>query len=453
MRIEKVTVENFKLFEDSSFSFHPSFNLIVGENGSGKTSLLNLLAICMSAWREDIGHPFDVITPDEDFLNPNNIRGLRKVTRDDLHCNLREESGEIREELSNYLRIESEWNGIPLPSGEYANSRWSGFYATGSLHPGKKGKIGFDGSTFSDLAQQNLDFFMPLLAFYSCNRLWSPSNDDYAESRLRQSMEATFHRHSGYFDWDRPYADEQELRKWLLKLDIIAYQEKQVPLGLRVLQTALEGCLDKFGQLRFMAKEGQLAIFFSDGRRLLFKQLSDGQRTLFAMIGDMVRRAVLLNPQLGDKVLEETPGVVLIDELDLHLHPKWQRRIIEDLRRTFPKIQFICTTHSPFLIQSLRSGEELIMLDGYPTAELGNKGIEEIAHSLMGIERPDVSQRYESMKQAARSYLEMLEQASLTPEEKLAAFKERLADAIAPYADNPAFQAFLEMKRAAKLGE
>ena len=171
------------------------------------------------------------------------------------------------------------------------------------------------------------------------------------------------------------------------------------------------------------------------------------------MIGDLVRRAVLLNPQLGEKVLEETPGIVLIDELDLHLHPKWQRRIIEDLRRTFPKIQFIATTHSPFLIQSLRSGEELIMLDGQPTAELGNKSLEEIARGIMGVSRPEVSERYEEMKTVARNYLETLELADKAPEDKLEAFKQELAKSIAPYADNPAFQAFLEMKRAAKLGE
>jgi predicted ATP-binding protein involved in virulence len=81
---------------------------------------------------------------------------------------------------------------------------------------------------------------------------------------------------------------------------------------------------------------------------------------------DIARRAAILNPHLGGDASSKTKGVILIDELDLHLHPKWQRRIIEDLRRVFPNVQFICTTHSPFLIQSLRSSEELIMLDGEP---------------------------------------------------------------------------------------
>jgi predicted ATP-binding protein involved in virulence len=143
----------------------------------------------------------------------------------------------------------------------------------------------------------------------------------------------------------------------------------------------------------------------------------------------------------------------MIDELDLHLHPKWQRRIIEDLRRIFPKIQFIVTTHSPFLIQSLRSGEELVMLDGQPTAELGNKPLEDIARGIMGISNPEVSVRYESMKEAARTFLETLEEAQKAPKDKLEEYKAKLSEATAPYADNPAFQAFLELKRASKIGE
>ena len=71
----------------------------------------------------------------------------------------------------------------------------------------------------------------------------------------------------------------------------------------------------------------------------------------------------------------------------------------------------------------------------------------------MGVANPQVSLRYETMKEVARHYLETLEEAALAPSEKLAAYKERLGESIAPFADNPAFQAFLEMKRAAKLGE
>ena len=91
------------------------------------------------------------------------------------------------------------------------------------------------------------------------------------------------------------------------------------------------------------------------------------------MVADIARRACLLNPHLGGAVLEETPGIVLIDELDLHLHPKWQRRIIGDLRRTFPKIQFIATTHSPQLIGQVKP-DEILLLDAEETEETRHPG-------------------------------------------------------------------------------
>ncbi len=176
-------------------------------------------------------------------------------------------------------------------------------------------------------------------------------------------------------------------------------------------------------------------------------------RDLHRMAGDIAQKAATLNPSLGADALRETPGVVLIDELDLHLHPVWQRRVIEDLRTTFPRIQFFASTHSPFLIQSLRSGEELLMLDGEPTAQLANKTLADIAEGIMGVRSPEVSSRYLEMKNTATDYLNALDQAVMAPEAKQAAFQEALAKSIAPFADNPAYQAFLELKRASKLGE
>jgi predicted ATP-binding protein involved in virulence len=82
----------------------------------------------------------------------------------------------------------------------------------------------------------------------------------------------------------------------------------------------------------------------------LFQNMSHGQQIMLGLVGDLARRASTLNPHLADQVLKETPGIVIIDELDLHLHPNWQRRVVRDLKRTFPALQFIATTHSPQLI-------------------------------------------------------------------------------------------------------
>lgn len=83
--------------------------------------------------------------------------------------------------------------------------------------------------------------------------------------------------------------------------------------------------------------------------RLPFSQFSDGYRTMMSMVADIAYRMALLNPMLGKKVLE-TPGVVLIDEVDLHLHPLWRARVLQDLQAIFPYVQFIVTTHAPMVI-------------------------------------------------------------------------------------------------------
>lgn len=93
----------------------------------------------------------------------------------------------------------------------------------------------------------------------------------------------------------------------------------------------------------------------------------------------------ILNPYQKGNALKNTPGIVVIDEIDLGLHPTWQRKIIGILKELFPKIQFICATHSPFIIQSLKEGE-LITLDRRLESEYSGESIEDIAEDVMGVE-------------------------------------------------------------------
>ncbi len=106
-------------------------------------------------------------------------------------------------------------------------------------------------------------------------------------------------------------------------------------------------------------------------------QLSAGEKNLFALMGDLTKRAIQLNPILFEidfdenvgtfsNLLEYTQGVVLIDELDLHLHPKWQQQIMPTLQRLFPKIQFLVTTHSPFVLQSVPPVQRIRLNEGQP---------------------------------------------------------------------------------------
>jgi predicted ATP-binding protein involved in virulence len=152
----------------------------------------------------------------------------------------------------------------------------------------------------------------------------------------------------------------------------------------------------------------------------------------------------LPNPQLGNPL--DGAGVVLIDELELHSHPRWQREVVEKLRTTFPNIQFIATTHSPFVIQSLRPGE-LINLDPEEFGEYSDKSIEDIAETVMGVELPQKSERYQRMMEAAEQYFTLLREMPLRTAEDIRAAEERLNELAAPFSDDPAFQALLKLER------
>jgi hypothetical protein len=92
------------------------------------------------------------------------------------------------------------------------------------------------------------------------------------------------------------------------------------------------------------------------------------------------------------------------------------------------------------------------MLEGQPTAQLGDLSIAEIAEGIQGVPDTSVSARYGEMRETAKSYLQLLEETTLTPAAKSDAFRDQLAETISPFADNPAFQALLELQRVARLG-
>ncbi len=437
MRIDEIRIQNFKLFKDQSFRFHPNFNLVIGVNGSGKTALLNAISVAMGAFVYGI---FD----DRErrrMIDENEVRVAANKTGDAwrfdqiLPC-LIEAQGEV-------LEKKVEWTREYSPSYTTVHSEFNFKQnLTSAINAAEQGKWET----------------LPVLAFYGCDRLWKQS-----EALISDLQAATLQvsRLDAFQDCFHTGANDQAFSNWIVSktLERLAatHQNNRIKTDrvdeLAIVNTAISECFEKFKEIRYDLFQKLVVVEFEDRDPVPFSNLSAGQRVLLVMVGDIALRATILNPHLGENVLLETPGVVLVDELDLHLHPKWQRRVIEDLRRTFPKIQFICTTHSPFLIQSLRSGEELISLDGEEASSLDNLGIEEIAAEVMGVDDLEFSQRYKQMLEAANEYLDDLDKADKTPKERLEAFKDQLANRIAPFADNPAFQAFLERKRIAKIGE
>ena len=100
-------------------------------------------------------------------------------------------------------------------------------------------------------------------------------------------------------------------------------------------------------------------IFENDNKIFSFNQLSDGEQGIIALIGDIVRRLCLANPKLEDPLQGE--AIIMIDEIELHLHPTWQRKIIKKLETIFPNCQFIITTHSPQVLSELDADNDKII--------------------------------------------------------------------------------------------
>ncbi|TYT73892.1 AAA family ATPase [Desulfobotulus mexicanus] len=442
MRIDSLLVKNFKGFGVREFFFHPEFNLIVGMNGTGKTSVLDAVSVAVGSWF------LGVRGADTRHIRPGEVL-LRHFEHEEMdeeghrHCTMQWDrvypcevfaQGHVQEQSLSWSR------SLNAPGGRTTYGSAAGIKELAA--------------EADEAIRKGQDILLPLISYYGTGRLWQEPREAFTVSDpMKVANKEEQSRLAGYWNSVDPRLSVSQLTRWIARQSWISYQQQnRISPVFSAVKEALVSCVEDARNLDFDATLGEVVVGFPGGTQP-FSNLSDGQRCMLAMVGDIAHKAAKLNPQLGSRVLRETPGVVLIDELDLHLHPRWQRRVIEDLRRTFPKIQFICTTHSPFLIQSLRSGEELLMLDGQPTAALGNLSLEEIARGIQQVANPQVSHRYEEMKGVARNYLETLEEAAKAPKEALEDFRVKLAEPLAPYADNPAFQAFLEMKRAAKLGE
>ncbi|MEP7126894.1 MAG: AAA family ATPase [Byssovorax sp.] len=435
MRIDSLTIRNFKGIEERVFDLplpvgapndSGSFHLLIGENGSGKTTTLDALAVALGIWH--------VAAP---------AAGWRSINPSDVRLIEHRYGDTTRFDPAPFSEIEA--RGVIAGS----NVTWKRMIRKGgkkTTNSGAKEALRLVKSVTSYPAPGHAAT-LPLLAYYGTGRAWLPAHQREAKKRPKMTKRSRF---DVPFCWMDGRINDAEVNEWFMWEKLAAAENGQERAGYVAVEQAVLSCLPEGRSLRFDVDRKELIVTMGSSS-MPFYSLSDGQRVMAAMVADLAIKSVLLNPHLGKESALRSPGVVLIDELDLHLHPKWQRHVVEDLRRTFPAIQFVATTHSPFIVQTLRPGE-LVPLDGQPLVdEYGKLGIESIA-KLMGVERPDASPRYQDMVESARDYLVTLEEAALAPEEKLAAYEEALAAKRAPYADNPAFQAFLELKHEVKLG-
>jgi len=442
MRLTEIKIKNFRSFEDRSFRFHPDFNLIIGENASGKTTVLEAAAVAVGSWLLGL-----------------NGQSARNIRESDVRYVFEQIETRARR-LPQYpveIIASGDFDSIDVPVTEHF--RWRR-----ELRGTKRKTTQGDTEDLQSAARRYEQALimgerptLPVIRYFSAGRLWEPEKraaggrSNYTDYRdvVDKYLDSLRSPLFGYESCMDPGNSAKKLVWWILEERRIELDEGRESSHLRAVYGAILSMMPELESVAVNLSLKDLVLHYAGDRSVAFSDLSDGYRNVVAMVADLAIKMVMLNPHFGGDALLKTDGVVLIDELDLHLHPKWQRRVVEDLRRTFPKVQFICTTHSPFVVQSLRSGDELIVLDGEAIPDVANLSIQEVAEGLMGIHDSDVSRRYSEMKDTARKVLEEIEEKRPIPPEAFSEFKANLADATAQYADNPAYQAFLEMQLAA----
>ncbi|AVH70755.1 AAA family ATPase [Nostoc sp. 'Lobaria pulmonaria (5183) cyanobiont'] len=353
MKVKRLKMQSFRGIGDLTLEFdETSPTALIGINGVGKSSILDCLAILLSQLIRDIadaesigknrslgGVNFYVVSkirneyeksipgkPDIEkrFFSKEDITNGQKKTHNTIKIFL--QSKEVSWFLTNFSKERNE--ELNKENAEL-NAVSQDIYRKWEANP---------------------QFNLPLAVYYPVKRSVLGIDMEITETHSLKQIDAydqalngvqiSFHR---FFQWFRSLEDlENEERR-----DNPEFKTQQ----LEAVRQSIYSLIPGFSNLRVRRSPLRMTVRKQD-EELTVNQLSDGEKCLLAMVGDLARRLAIANPSLPDPL--EGEGVVLIDEIELHLHPKWQREIIPALTRTFPNCQFIVTTHSPQVISQVK---------------------------------------------------------------------------------------------------
>jgi predicted ATP-binding protein involved in virulence len=329
VRIDGLTLKNFNGFEFLEIGFDPQFNLLVGDNATGKTSVLDALATALHCWVYGIGGDQSAWGIDE-----GHVRLVAHRFQDSFFfekqfpCRIEARGLLVGQELC-WAR-ELNHNGGRTTTAEARNLTSAAAEAARKVRSGE-------------------EVTLPLICSYGTERLWFEQRSRKG-AKEKEPANPLPSRLDGYRDCNEFEIQETALIDWIRAEFSAGEQRGKETIAFRAMRSAILGCVEGATSLYYDRRYKDVVVTMDGAGEQVFGNLSDGYRIMLTLLGDLAKRATTLNPQFGDDVLVRTPGVVLIDELDLHLHPKWQRRVIHDLKRTFPAVQFVATTHSPQLI-------------------------------------------------------------------------------------------------------
>ncbi|MCI5125233.1 MAG: hypothetical protein D3925_12355 [Candidatus Electrothrix sp. AR5] len=419
MLIKELTVKNFRGYQEIVIPLHGTFNLIIGDNGSGKTAILEALTVAMGAL----------------FLGIRNTDS-RHILPKDVHIKTFEHSEEFG------------WPVCVLASGVVNGKEisWKRELTSFKSKTLTRGAISIKkiGAEYDNHIRNGEQINLPILAYYATGRLF----DEARNTRKKESKNPEIaSRLRAYNQCLKAKMTFKQFIKWFRGKELAKIQKGTTDINYTLVKEAIikniPDCKNIYFEFDPDKPEG-LKIILKDDRILPFTHLSDGTRNFFALIADIAFKCVTLNPHLKENALQETTGIVLIDELDLHLHPEWQRKIIAGFKKTFPKIQFIASTHSPFLVQETEAYQLIKLKDNTLSArgQGNNLSIEDIAEELQDVKNPQWSKSRQHMFNVATKYYQAVKDTTDTPE-----LKAEFDKAMKPFAQDTALYAVIEQEK------
>lgn len=331
MKIKYLEMINFRNMKSSRIDFsNEQFTVLIGDNGSGKTSII-----------EGITKGF---VPIIRTINSEAVKQCDLSNKDITY-------GTAATAIT--LKIE-------LDNEEYTWTNRRRLSSAVQFEHVSENKE----KSQNDLKQLKAKYLkcienkkMPLVLYYGTDRIIRdvPIRGHIKNFEVTDSLRNCFDNVNyfrDFYDWFKTEEDI-ELREMRSNK---AYRNPR----LDCVRTALERMIKGYKNLRIELTPSRMLMTNSEGIDLQIEQLSGGYKAVLSVVADIAKRLSIANPETMNPLEEE--AVILIDELDLHLHPKWQKTIVDDFKRTFPNCQFIISTHSPFIIQAI-SADELFDLE------------------------------------------------------------------------------------------
>ena len=390
--LDKLELENFRCFSKIEIKFHEKLTVIVAHNGGGKTTVLD--AACF-------GWQF--------FLQGIELEKSAKTIREADVRRTRSQDGAmvpmkpVSLSGSSFIAGASvNWN---VDKGQTAPKNTSSRAAEDMREAGRVLRLATQDYAEHTSAKPPT---LPAIGYYGTGRLWAAQK--ITEAR-RKNVKADNSPTSGYDQCLSPNSHFAIFEVWFERYSRDAQQErmseKQSPHRpadkLKAVVNAVDALLNPVGwhSLAFDFTDETIVAEHPIHGRLPVSTLSDGIRVIISLVGDIAHRCVRLNPHFGSDAAKLTPGVIMIDEVDMHLHPEWQQLVLNALSDAFPLIQFIVTTHSPQVLTTVKRESIRILAqdaDGVWSADMPDeetKGDESatVMATVMGVDPvPQVSE-------------------------------------------------------------